>query len=82
MASETIALKGKEDKEGPDEWEINNWADSIIRAEEIKLDQKKMKLVNPILAKKKEVLDKIPMSIEKIKSIAADMPLDDNDGDE
>lgn len=53
-----MAVEPKE-KKGPDEYEIKCWADKIIEAEEIKSDPEKMKLVAPILQKKKAAVEKI-----------------------
>lgn len=41
-----------------DRWEIENACDTIIKAEQIKLDKEKMKYILPMLETQKQALDK------------------------
>lgn len=52
-----------------DKWEVEGWADTIIRAEEIKADKEKMAAVKPILEKKIAGVKKAVESIADIKAI-------------
>lgn len=54
--AETIEIK-KEKYGKYDSWEIESAVDTIVKAEEIKLDKDKMKYVLPILEKRKRALD-------------------------
>jgi hypothetical protein len=48
----TPVSESKEKDEKYKEWEIEGWADTLVRAAEIQADAEKMKLVEPYLAKK------------------------------
>lgn len=58
-------VKSKE-AEGPDEWEVKQWADTVHQAEEIKQDPKKWALVKDILNKKVKTIS----SIAELRDIA------------
>lgn len=58
--------KGKDKDEKPDDWEIDNWVSTLMGAEEIKGDEKKMMLVNERLKKKRKAID----SIAKLREVA------------
>lgn len=45
--------------ETPEDYEISCWVDTVIKAEEIKMDVEKMKYVAPELAKRKLALDRV-----------------------
>lgn len=42
-----------------DKYEVENWADTLMKAEEIKQDAEKMKYVKQCLAKKKTAINSI-----------------------
>lgn len=50
-ASPAVAEK-KDEKKGPDKWEIDNWVRTVMEADEIKHDPEKWKAVRPHLEKK------------------------------
>ena len=52
------AVNPKKSKKVED-YEIENWADTLIRAEEIKNDPEKMKYVDKFLKKKKKAINSI-----------------------
>lgn len=47
-----------------DRWEIESAVETIIRAEQIKLDKEKMKYVLPMLEEQKKALDKASSAAE------------------
>lgn len=47
-----------------DRWEIENAVETIIKAEQIKLDKEKMKYVLPLLEEQKKALDKASSAAE------------------
>lgn len=47
-----------------DRWEIESAVETIIRAEQIKLDKEKMKYVLPMLEKQKKAIDKVSSAAE------------------
>jgi hypothetical protein len=53
-----------------DKWEIENCADTIIKAEEIKADAGKMKYIKPILEKKMAGVKKAIGSLAELKEVA------------
>lgn len=69
----------KAEKKGPDEWEIQSWARTIIEAEEIKADPKKMKLVAPHLKAKVKGLQGAIKSIADLKTVAAAKAAEESD---
>lgn len=54
---ETVSEKKKKEYGKFDRWEIEGAVDTIIKAEQIKLDKEKMKYVLPLLEKQKKALD-------------------------
>lgn len=58
------------------DWAIRDCADTLIRAEEIRADPKKMKLVAKEIDKRKKALDKIT-SIEDLKDREREMDDDE-----
>lgn len=56
MSTKAVAEKRTQK---PDEWDINNWVDTIINAEKIKRDPAKMKYVKAEVKKRREALNKI-----------------------
>lgn len=56
--------KEKEDKE-PEEYEICNWYDTLVRAEEIKADKEKMAYVAKHAAKQKAAVAKVIAAMPK-----------------
>lgn len=84
-AIEIEVEKEGSDKE-PDEYEIKGWYDTLVKAEEIKADAKKMGLVAKHAAKMKkaaiEVAKLTPKKITDLDSLrqaAKDKPMDDED---
>ena len=63
---EVSEKKGK----APEKWEIEGWADTLIRANEIKADKKKMDLVRPFLSKKLKAIRSIADLEERAKLIS------------
>lgn len=63
---------GKEKKDkGMDEWEIRECADTLIKAESIKADSKKMKEVSKELAKRKKAIEAVPVKdLDELKERA------------
>ena len=59
----------KEEKKGPDEWEIKDAAQTLLRAEEIKADKDLMDKVKPVLSKKVKALKSIE-SFAELKEVA------------
>lgn len=57
-----------EENEGPDEYEIKDWAETVMKAQEIKEDPEKMSLVQAHLEKKKSSIDSV-VGAPKIKSM-------------
>lgn len=47
-----------------DRWEIENAVETIIKAEQIKLDKEKMKYVLPLIEEQKKALDKASSAAE------------------
>ncbi len=66
--------EGANDK-GPDKYEIELWAKTLLDAEEIRSDEKKMALVQPLLDKKGVALKKLtkgrPKSTQDIRDAMA-----------
>lgn len=64
--SEEITTEKTEKKEYGkfDRWEIENAVETIIKAEQIKLDKEKMKYVLPLLGKQKKALDNVASAAE------------------
>ena len=59
MTDEVKAEKEKKEYGKFDRWEIESAVRTIIEAEQIKLDNEKMKYVLPMLEKQKKALDKV-----------------------
>lgn len=53
------SIASKLEKQRIEEWEIRSAADALLRAEEIKADEKLMKLVNQELDKRKKAISKL-----------------------
>ena len=66
MSDEETVSEKKEKKEYGkfDRWEIEGAVDTIIKAEQIKLDKEKMKYVLPLLEKQKKALDNASSAAE------------------
>lgn len=64
-----------EEVEREKEWEIESWADTLLKAEEIKQDKKKMEKVAKLLKKKKKAIT----SISDLKDAYNDLPDEDED---
>lgn len=86
MASLEIEVKKEGEDEDPKEWEICQWYDTLVKAEEIKADAKKMTLVAEHATKMKkaaiEVAKLKPKKITDLDSLrqaAKDKPMDDED---
>ena len=65
-----------------EQYEIEGWADTIIKAEEIKADPKKMALVKPMLEKKHAGMKKAISSIADLRALShkskeEEEPMDD-----
>lgn len=71
--------KGEGKEKEPEKWEIDCWVRTVLEAEEIKADPKKAGLVKAALEDKAKAMGKAKMSLEKIKKLAADAPLDEED---
>lgn len=69
----------EKEKKGPDEYEIKRWADTVTEAHEIMQDPEKMKLISPILQKKKAALAKMPVSSVSDMKKKANMACCDDD---
>lgn len=70
------AIAKKEDKKEYgkfDKWEVENWADTIMKAEEIKADAEKMKYVKMCMQKKYGAAKKAIESIDDIRSARQEM---------
>jgi len=67
MGKKMGEMEDEKENEGPDEWEIQCWADTLIKAEEIKADPEKMKLLKPYLEKKVKVITSVAQLREKAK---------------
>lgn len=65
---------GSKKKEGYDEYEIKSCAETLIKAEEIKKDEKKMKAIHAYLSKKKKAIS----SIADIKSAYKEKSMEDD----
>lgn len=61
---ETTKAREKKEYGKFDRWEIENAVETIIRAEQIKLDKEKMKYVLPLLEKQKKALDNVSSAAE------------------
>lgn len=70
---------------GPEKWEIENWARTLMDAEEIKADASKMKHVQPLLAGKVKAIEGIRSLADlraKAKEVeSAEEDMDDEDED-
>lgn len=64
MSDETKVEKEKKEFGKFDRWEIESAVETIIRAEQIKLDKEKMKYVLPLLEKQKKAIDKASSAAE------------------
>lgn len=65
MSEETTTEKTEKKEYGKfDRWEIENAVETIIKAEQIKLDKEKMKYVLPLLEKQKKALDNVASAAE------------------
>lgn len=53
------SVAAKLEKRKIEEWEVKSAADTLIRAEEIKEDEKLMKLVDKELTKRKKAINKL-----------------------
>lgn len=69
-----------EDKKGAkkeygkyDKYEVEGWAETLMKAEEIKADSEKMKYVKQCLAKKKKAIS----SIADLRAVAAEKAEED-----
>ena len=60
--------EGEESGKSFDKYEIEGWARTLIEAEEIKSDPKKMKAVNPLLEKKSKAIN----SIDQLRKLAVE----------
>lgn len=87
MKSEAVAaIKEKDMHKNPDEWQVKNWADTVMEGEAIKTDKKKMKHVGKHLKKMHHALGKVvkmgPVkSTDDLRARAKEMAVDDG-GDE
>lgn len=86
MQTVEIEVKKEGEEKEPDEYEIKCWYDTLVKAEEIKADAKKMTLVAEHAAKMKkaaiEVAKLKPKKITDLDSLrqaAKDKPMDDED---
>ncbi len=53
-------MSSKEEKIGKfDKWEVNNWLDNLITAQEVLDDPKKKAAVKILMAKKSKAVDKV-----------------------
>lgn len=57
-----------------DKWEVENWADTIVRAEEIKADPEKMKYVKMCMKKKYGAAKKAIESIDDLRALSKGEP--------
>jgi len=62
-----IEVEKEKSKEGPEEWEVCQAVDTLMRAEEIKQDAKLMSLVKEKMDVKKKAID----SLSKLRTVAA-----------
>lgn len=63
-------------KEKPDDWQIESWCRTLVEAEEIKADPKKMKYVSKQIQKQKKALSKIT-STDGLRAKANEMDKED-----
>jgi len=68
-AVEITVEKEEGDEKGYDKYELESCVDTLLRAEEIKADAKKMAALKPHLMKKKKALEGIT-SLEGLKEVA------------
>lgn len=64
-----------ESSETPDEMEVQCWADTLMRAEEIKNDPQKMKHVQPLLKKKLKTIS----SLADLRQVAKEKGMEEYD---
>lgn len=67
---EVRVIQTNEEDEEPDKWEIDCWVRSVIEAEEIKKDPKKMKYVSVALKEKQDALNGAVKSLRQLKNKA------------
>lgn len=60
-----------QDEETPPDHQIEHWADTLMRAEEIKNDPKKMKHIGPHLEKKQKAIKSIADLRKRAKDLGA-----------
>lgn len=65
-----------------DKWEVENWADTIVRAEEIKADPEKMKVVKMCMKKKYGAAKKAIESIDDIRNARAEMEMEEYEAED
>ena len=64
-----------------DKWELEDCANCIVRAEEIKADAEKMKAIKPILEKKMKGYKSAISSLAELKEYAQNKP-DDSESED
>lgn len=77
-----IEIESEEsEKKSPDKYEVECWANDVLKAQEIMQDPEKMKMVSEILKKKKAALDAIPVKsmgeLKARKKAVDEMPDED-----
>ncbi len=68
VKEDVLEVREVEESEGPSKYEIEGWANDVVRAQEILNDSEKMKLVSPIIEAKKRALEGLPVkSMQELK---------------
>ncbi len=79
MKAEPAMQDEKDSKKGPDEWQVKNWAETVLDGEKIKADPKKMKHVKKHLKGHQKAIGKI-VSTDQLRSLAKEKM--ESEGDE
>ncbi len=70
--SPAVAASPKDDTKNPDDWQVKNWAETVMDGEKIKADPKKMKHVRKHLKGHQKAIGKI-MSTNDLRKKAQEM---------
>ena len=76
-----MPMESKKKGSKPEAYEIECWADHIIKAEEIKADPEKMKYVKPVLEKRMMGMKKAISSIADLKAVAQEKGTEETPAD-
>lgn len=73
-----MKIEGTKKSKGFDKWEVESWAKTIVEAEELKADPKKMEAIKPYLQTKIKAMDKIK-SIDGLREKAKEVIENDDE---